>query len=726
MMLKRKAYLILVAALVWTSAGRLVGDENRLIAVLKSGASQEEKATACRQLARIATKESVPALASLLGDDKLSHMARYALEAVPDPSVDAALRDAMGRLKGKSLVGVIGSLGVRRDAKAVDAMIKLLGDSDGEVAQAAARALGKIGTPEAAKAIEEGLVGATGFKQFDFCDGLFRCAEALAAEGRNAQAQEIYDWLRGLPQAPQQIRAGALRGAIVVRQKDGIPLMLDAIRGEDYVLTAVAVRAAIELRGREITAALAEELPKLPAAKQILIANTLGHRGDASAGPALLALADKGPNTVRLAAIQNVTRLGCAAAVPLLVRLSKGNEAELATAARDCLSAFPGREADAAILAMLAQKDAKVRCLAVEMIGQRGMIQSGATLVRAIGDEDESVRIAALRVLRDRAGLAELPVLLGIFVKGGSSRELQAAESALGALCARRIGSAQGRVVILKATYGNLPEGPSADVTEKVKDLVKAGALAVEASNDVFGDPASGIVKKLRVDYSVDGVVVSKTIAEGEKLTFTAVSAPSEIVDAVCGAMGGARGEAKLALVRALRSARGPKALQAVKEAAADEDARVKDAALRALCEWPTSDAAPSLGELIKAPPSETIKILALRGFVRLVLLQDAPNAKKVELLKKAMGQASRSEEKRLVLSAVGTIPSVESLAFATSHLDDAALKEEACLSAISIAERIVSSHGAEVSAAMQRVGKATSDKKLGARAQAIASQAKK
>ena len=47
-------------------------------------------------------------------------MARYALETIPDPSVDDALRDALGKLKGRPLLGVIGSLGVRRDAKAVD------------------------------------------------------------------------------------------------------------------------------------------------------------------------------------------------------------------------------------------------------------------------------------------------------------------------------------------------------------------------------------------------------------------------------------------------------------------------------------------------------------------------------------------------------------------------------------------------------------------------------
>ena len=118
------------------------GAETELIAVLKSNASREEKAGACRKLALVGTRESVPALAALLGDEALGHMARYALEPIPDPAVDAALRNALGKLKGRSLVGVVGSIGVRRDAQAVERLTGLLDDGDAEVVQAAAKAAG--------------------------------------------------------------------------------------------------------------------------------------------------------------------------------------------------------------------------------------------------------------------------------------------------------------------------------------------------------------------------------------------------------------------------------------------------------------------------------------------------------------------------------------------------------------------------------------------------------
>ena len=139
----------------------------KLCAILRSDAPQKEKADACRELARIGTKEAVAPLAALLPDEQLSHMARYGLETIPDAAVDKAFRDALPKLQGRQLVGVIGSLGVRRDAKAVNALAKLLHASDNDVAQAAARALGRIGNPPAVKALQDALDGVSAANQLE-------------------------------------------------------------------------------------------------------------------------------------------------------------------------------------------------------------------------------------------------------------------------------------------------------------------------------------------------------------------------------------------------------------------------------------------------------------------------------------------------------------------------------------------------------------------------------
>ena len=71
--------------------------EAALIQVLQSSADRKAKADACRELAIVGGKAAVKPLASLLPDEQLSHMARYALETIPDSSVDKALREAASR-----------------------------------------------------------------------------------------------------------------------------------------------------------------------------------------------------------------------------------------------------------------------------------------------------------------------------------------------------------------------------------------------------------------------------------------------------------------------------------------------------------------------------------------------------------------------------------------------------------------------------------------------------
>ncbi len=108
------------------------------------GASTYAKAKACMRLAVVGGKSAVPAVAPLLADARLSHYARFALEPNPDPSADAALRSALANTKGATLIGVINSIGHRRDTKSLAVLEKLRHDADIEVARAADAAMGRI------------------------------------------------------------------------------------------------------------------------------------------------------------------------------------------------------------------------------------------------------------------------------------------------------------------------------------------------------------------------------------------------------------------------------------------------------------------------------------------------------------------------------------------------------------------------------------------------------
>jgi ubiquinone biosynthesis protein UbiJ len=183
--------------------------ETRLAEVLKSAAPRAAKDAVCRMLKTIGTATSVPALAALLPDDKLSHMARFALESIAAPEAGQALLAALPKVAGKLKIGVISSLGVRGDAAGIAPLQALLADSDTAVARAAAQALGAIATPQAGGALAKATPSAA--TKVAMGDASLRCAEKLLAGGRKAEAKATYQRLLA-SQPPKPLEQAATRG----------------------------------------------------------------------------------------------------------------------------------------------------------------------------------------------------------------------------------------------------------------------------------------------------------------------------------------------------------------------------------------------------------------------------------------------------------------------------------------------------------------------------------
>ena len=185
-------------------------DAAQLIQMLKDPAATVfQRAKACQRLAAIGGKEAVAALASLLSHAELSNYARFGLEPNPDPSADAALRAALTRLDGRLLAGVVTSIGVRRDARSTDALVKLLGHSDDDIAGAAAAALARLGGPAIAKVLEQAVSTARASMQPIAARACLICADGLLASNR-AHAMELYRFLSG-PSLPKAVRLAAIR-----------------------------------------------------------------------------------------------------------------------------------------------------------------------------------------------------------------------------------------------------------------------------------------------------------------------------------------------------------------------------------------------------------------------------------------------------------------------------------------------------------------------------------
>ncbi len=192
--------------------------ETRLVDTLTGGISRSAQDYVCRKLRVVGTVQSIKALAALLPAEETSHIARYALERIPDEKAVEAMRTALPKVSNKLKPGMIGSLGKRRDAKSIGAIAKLLGDSDLQVSRAAAQALALIGTPAATKELSRFAKKAPANMKLPVADACLICAEQLLADGKKAEAVALYKELQGKDQ-PAHVKAAATKGMVTAATK---------------------------------------------------------------------------------------------------------------------------------------------------------------------------------------------------------------------------------------------------------------------------------------------------------------------------------------------------------------------------------------------------------------------------------------------------------------------------------------------------------------------------
>ena len=505
--------LVLSISATAFAASRTPGDptplltrpQDQLIAVLKSDADTKAKMDACRELAVVGNKKALPVLLPLLADEKLNHMARYALETMPDSSVNAALRAELPKLRGRQLAGVIATLGARQDANSVGAVKKFLTDPDADVVKTAARSLSRIGTSEAAQAIQSAIPTTAAANQLALYESWLRAADTLAAKGNAKSASAIYDEVRHTAGLPAHVRLGAVKSAILARGAAGRSLLTECLWTGDYTVFAAAVQAAMEMPGAETTAILAACAANLKPDNQILILQALGRRG-ADAVPALADFAEstaapaarRGRRTatagnsqaavaVRIAAVHALAETDQPSALPVLAGLLDDPEKDLAQAARDGLAALTGKEADNAVLTLASSSAAAKRMSGLELIGSRRMTGAMSTVLAATTDADVGVRRAALKRWGELASPSDVADLLQALRPVTDADDLAVAEAALTELCAR----AGKPEEICEELIAALPEAKPAQKAGIIGVLGSAGSAgALPAIRSALNDSA--------------------------------------------------------------------------------------------------------------------------------------------------------------------------------------------------------------------------------------------
>lgn len=449
--------------------------ESPLLETLRSGAPAE-KAITCKLLAIYGTKDAVPELAKLLSDEQLASWARIALEAIPDKAADAALIEAATSLHGRLLVGTINSIGVRRSDGAVEQLAGRLADQDGEVASAAAVALGRIGNDAATKALRSALATAAPGVRSAVAEGCILCAERLLADGQAAEAAALYDEVRGAD-LPKQRLLEATRGVLLARQGEGLPLVVELLKSPDQKFFQLGLTVAREIPDEKVAAALAAELSSTSPDRAALLLDALADRPHAVLSPAITSAASHGDKRVRLAAIEVIGRLGDAANVPGLLAIAAEGDADVAEAAKAALAALGGEAASSEIAGRLLAADGGELAIVLDVVGRRRIAATPA-LLKALDRSEPEVRRAALAALGETIAPQDLHVLISRVLKAEGGEDAEQFGQALKAAAIRM----PDREATAAALAAAMPGAATATKARLMQILgAMGGATALEA-----------------------------------------------------------------------------------------------------------------------------------------------------------------------------------------------------------------------------------------------------
>ena len=431
----RKALSSIEAAIRTATPADAKAIETKLLAALTDAkATFECKQFVCRMLRRIGTDQSVDALGTLLTDAKLSHMARFALQRMPSPKVDAVLRDALAKVDDTLKVGIVSSIADRRDRKAVPALAKLTGAANADLAGSALAALGRIGGTEAAAAI--GAAKVSKALEATRADAYLMCADVLVKEGKTAAAAAIYTKLSAKDN-PKMVRVAAFGGLVATDPVKMMPRVMEMLKGSDVALQRAASRIITTAGGAEVTRAVATQLGAMSDEGKVVLLTALATRADKAAALAVAAtLSSKNP-AVQTAAIRTLAVIGDASAVAPLTKAAAAG-GTTGAAAIDSLARLTGDDVDKTIIASFVGGTSAERTALAKVAAMRQAASAVPCLLsNGAADPDVKARQASYEAIGALAGEKDLPRIVALLVANTRAAERATLEQALAVTAGR-------------------------------------------------------------------------------------------------------------------------------------------------------------------------------------------------------------------------------------------------------------------------------------------------
>jgi HEAT repeat protein len=419
----------------------------------------------------------------------------------------------------------------------------------------------------------------------------------------------------------------------------------------------------------------------------------------------------------------------------MVIDALKSNDPQMQSGAIAIVRDIPGPEITKALVQELPKLPPARQVELLSVLGDRGDATALSAVIEAGKSQEESVRVAALRALGQLGTATEIPLLAE---RAAATRGLEQKAAREGLY---RLRGAEIDAAILKSLSAANP-AVKAELIDAIGERNIAGAVEtlLAAGKDENRRVRLESFRVLRIVAKPQDLPTLVNLlletdneadrGEAEKMVAAVAhkiedrTRQSAAVQAVLPNVKDAPDRASL--LRVLGRIGDPGSLPTLRAALASREPQVQDAAIRALSNWPTTEPVSDLLKVAQTSTNQVHRVVALRGFVRLLgLASDRTAEQTVDLYKKAMDLAGDATEKKRVLAGLASVQSPAALNLAAAYLDDVALHLEAESAAVRIAPAVVGANPQRVKEVLQKVIQGTQNETIREQAQQIVSQIK-
>jgi sulfur relay (sulfurtransferase) complex TusBCD TusD component (DsrE family) len=222
------------------------------------------KAFLCQQLQLCGRTQEVPALAALLGSERLCDPATLALGAIGTPEAAAALRESLPKAAGKRRQTIVNALGRLRDKASAVEIRKDAAAPDADLRSVAWYALAQSGDAASIDVLLKAAEGPASYERNLAVDACLRMALRLGEAGNAADAERICKHLIAARKDPADSHDRCAALAVLARAAGAkaVEEVLAAMGSSDARYRHPAARTAVDL-ARAIRKEKPQEAEKL-------------------------------------------------------------------------------------------------------------------------------------------------------------------------------------------------------------------------------------------------------------------------------------------------------------------------------------------------------------------------------------------------------------------------------------------------------------------------------